>query len=118
VTEPPPLGFSSWEEWYLRHDIPEGEWDDATSLVDPEGIGARIFFQRVPEPKTVKNRLHLDVRVGGNPRTPVELRWPRVTAAVERLTASGATVVRQDDWLGSPHHVVMADPEGNEFCLA
>ncbi|MER7983743.1 VOC family protein, partial [Streptomyces sp. NPDC095817] len=49
--------------------------------------------------------------------TPWEVRWPRVVEAVERLTAAGATVVREDEFQGRPDHVVMADPEGNEFCL-
>jgi predicted enzyme related to lactoylglutathione lyase len=40
-----------------------------------------------------------------------------VAEAVERLTAAGATVIREDEWQGRPDHVVMADPEGNEFCL-
>jgi len=47
----------------------------------------------------------------------MEVRWPRVTEAVERLTAAGATVIREDVQDGIPDHVVMADPEGNEFCV-
>jgi predicted enzyme related to lactoylglutathione lyase len=66
----------------------------------------------------VKNRVHLDVQVGGGRDvTPWEERWPRVVEAVERLTAAGATVIREDVVSGRPDHLVMADPEGNEFCL-
>jgi hypothetical protein len=116
VDEAAPPNFESWEEWYAHYEIPPEEWDTGASLVDPDGVGPRIVFQQVPEGKVAKNRLHLDVRVGGREATDGE-RWSRITAAVDRLTAAGATVVRQDDWQGAPHHMVMADPEGNEFCL-
>jgi hypothetical protein len=72
---------------------------------------------KVPESKVAKNRLHLDVQVGGGRDTPWEVRWPRVIEAVERLTAAGATVIREYELQGKPDHVMMADPEGNEFCL-
>jgi predicted enzyme related to lactoylglutathione lyase len=73
---------------------------------------------RVPEEKITKNRLHLDVQAGGGRQTPWDVRWPRVTAAVERLKGAGATVVAQyDDGNGRPDHIVMQDPEGNEFCV-
>ncbi|MGC1215179.1 MAG: VOC family protein [Micromonospora sp.] len=76
------------------------------------------LFRYGPEPKVVKNRVHLDVQVGGGRAQPWEVRWPRVTEAVERLTTAGATVIRQDALEdGTPDHVVMADPEGNEFCV-
>jgi hypothetical protein len=71
----------------------------------------------VPESKTVKNRLHLDVQVGGGRETPWELRWPRVVDALQRLTAAGAVVLDEYELQGRPDHVVMADPEGNEFCV-
>ena len=64
-----------------------------------------------------KNRVHLDVQAGGGRSEPWEIRWPRVAEAVERLTAAGATVIREDIQAGTPDHVVMADPEGNEFCV-
>ena len=65
-----------------------------------------------------KNPLHLDVQVGGSrDDTPWEIRWPRVLAAAERLVAAGATVIRTDIAQGRPDHMVMADPEGNEFDL-
>ena len=54
-------------------EVPEERWNDASAIIDPDGNGPRIYFQRVPEPKTVKNRLHLDVNAGGpqgrRPRT-------------------------------------------------
>jgi hypothetical protein len=117
VEKPPPAGFGSWEEWFTRYGIPKEEWDEGAYLSDPDGIAPALSFLRVPESKVVKNRLHLDVQVGGGRDTPWEVRWPRVVEAVERLTAAGATVLREHELQGRPDHVVMADPEGNEFCL-
>jgi hypothetical protein len=115
--EPPPPGFASWEEWAAHLGAPEGERDNGASVVDPEAVGPRLVFQQVPEPKVGKNRLHLDVKVGGGRTRPWEERWARVTEAVDRLTAAGAAVVSTHELRGRPDHVVMADPEGNEFCL-
>jgi hypothetical protein len=118
VDRPPPEGFDSWAAWLTEHGVPEEEWDNGAYLSDPDGIGPGIAFLRVPEPKTVKNRVHLDVHVGGGRQTSPEVRWPRVLEASERLIAAGASVVtevREPD--GRPDHLLMADPEGNEFCL-
>ncbi|MEU3737318.1 MULTISPECIES: VOC family protein [unclassified Streptomyces] len=115
--KPPPDGFDSWGAWFAHHGVPEEEWDDGAYLSDPDGSGPSLSFLKVPESKVAKNRLHLDVQVGGGRATPWEVRWPRVVAAVEKLTAAGATVVREHEMQGRPDHVEMADPEGNEFCL-
>jgi hypothetical protein len=71
----------------------------------------------VPEPKVAKNRVHLDVQAGGGRGERWEARWPRVQEAVRRLTAAGATMIREDVQDGTPDYVVMADLEGNEFCV-
>jgi hypothetical protein len=74
--------------------------DDPSVLVEPAGAGLRLWFQRVPEPKEVKNRLHLDVFAED------------VDAEVARLEQLGARVVeRLED------HPILHDPEGNEFCV-
>lgn len=117
VPSPPPVGFGSWEEWFTHYGVPEEEWDQGASLSDPDEMGPSLSFLQVPELKVAKNRLHLDIQVGGGRNTPWEVRWPRVIEAVERLTAAGATVIREDELRGKPDHVVMADPEGNEFCV-
>jgi predicted enzyme related to lactoylglutathione lyase len=57
------------------------------------------------------------MQAGGGRGEPWEVRWQRVTEAVERLISAGATVIREDVQDGTPDHVVMADPEGNEFCV-
>jgi hypothetical protein len=62
VADPPPEGFASWEAWATDQGIPEERWNDASAIVDPDGAGPRIFFQKVPEGKAAKNRVHLDVR--------------------------------------------------------
>ncbi|GAB3990648.1 VOC family protein [Actinoallomurus acanthiterrae] len=95
VQAPPPVGFGSWEEWLTRHGVPEEEWDQGASLSDPDGVRPRLSFLQVPESKVAKNRVHLDVQVGGGRNTPWEVRWPRVLEAVDRLTAAGATVIRE-----------------------
>nr|WP_240197102.1 VOC family protein [Nonomuraea lactucae] len=94
-------------------------WADASEVpgnslrwapAGPQGRGPRLFLKQVREPKTQKIRLHLDVRVAEGP--PDE-RWARVIEEVARLGAIGGTVLREFPG----HHVVMADPEGNEFCV-
>jgi hypothetical protein len=72
-------------------------------------------LQKVPEPKTVKNRVHLDVQVGAG--LGPEERPGRVAAEVERLLGLGATHLRAYDEMGE-HWVVLQDPEGNEFCVS
>jgi hypothetical protein len=113
----PPAGFASWPEWFAHVGVPPEEWDDGAYIEDPDGIGPAISFRKVPRPKAATNRVHLDVQAGGGREQPWQVRWPLVTGAVERLTAAGATVIRQEMQDGTPGHVVMADPEGNEFCV-
>jgi len=91
---------------------------DGASIIDPDGVGPAIGFLRVPEGKAVKNRMHIDIRVAGEPPWDMVERAALIRAKVAVLAAAGATVVREewyDEHLG---HVVMFDPEGNEFCVA
>ena len=106
VVQPPPEGFDSWPAFLTSIGVPESEWDSRSACVDPDGKGPRLFFQRVPEGKTAKNRVHLDVNVGKD----------RVDDEVSRLVAEGAAKVREHED-GNERWVVMTDPEGNEFCL-
>jgi hypothetical protein len=114
--QPPPTGFDSWESFLLANDVPESEWNSASAVVDPEGHGPRIFFQRVPEPKTVKNRVHLDLNVGGDPSTPSDRRRSRLEGERVRLVEAGAEVVGPVEQRGE-YWIVLRDPEGNEFCI-
>lgn len=115
VQDPPP-GFDSWQAWLQSINVPESEWNSASAVVDPEGKGPRFFFQQVPEPKTVKNRVHVDLNVAGGFSVPLEERKSRAHAEATRLAALGARQLSiNDSWRG--FSIVMADPEGNEFCL-
>ena len=62
VLQPPPPGFDSWDAALDAWGVPADRRNDRSALVDPDGAGPRVFFQRVPEGKTAKNRVHLDVR--------------------------------------------------------
>ena len=114
--EPPPDGFDTWEAFLESIGVPEDEWDTGASAVDPEGIQPRLFFQQVPEGKTVKNRLHLDLHVSQGRSAPLEQRRSDVKDAVARLEGIGATKLYESADFDR-YHVTMADPEGNEFCL-
>jgi len=114
--DPPPPGYDSWEAWLREQGVPESEWNSASAVSDPEARGPRIFFQRVPEEKERKNRVHLDVNVGGPRGTSADERRVAVDAAVDRAIGLGATKVRLVEERGGRHYV-MQDPEGNEFCL-
>ena len=116
IIQPPPDGFASWDDWAASVGIPEENWNDARALVDQDGVGPRIFFQRVPEGKSAKNRVHLDVNAGGGRDTPEGERRILVDATVERLVAAGASVSGQIEQRGE-YWVVLSDPEGNEFCV-
>lgn len=113
IDEPPPAPFTTREEWLAQFDLPEDDSaDDGAWLCDPDGVGPRLSILKVPEPKAAKNRLHIDVRVPGHGGP--EERWARIRAESERLVKAGGSVLEEFDG----HHVVMADPEGNEFCVA
>jgi glyoxalase superfamily protein len=110
-----PPQFASLEEFFRAIGIPEEEWGDQWALVDPAGEGPRLYFQRVPEGKTAKNRVHLDVRVA-EPSADREERAALIAAHVARLEAAGGSVLRRtSDVRGT--YTVMQDPEGNEFCV-
>ena len=113
----PPHGFETWHDFLRSEGVPEEAWNDAGAVVDPEGAGPRIYFQRVPEPKIVKNRVHLDLNVGPGIAAPLDDRRRVVDAEVDRLTAAGATVVRPGSVERGEYWVVLQDPEGNEFCV-
>ena len=114
VVQPPPPGYDSWPAFLAGMGVPEDQWDTRSAAVDPDGQGPRLFFQQVPEDKVVKNRVHLDVRVGGAPGD--EGHRDRVDAEATRLVGRGASRAWVVDELGD-YTVVLRDPEGNEFCV-
>lgn len=79
---------------------------DVAAASDPHGTRPRLFFQKVPEPKAAKNRVHLDLHVGAE----------RVQAEAARLQGLGATFLWTSDDRGA-FTVTLADPEGNELCV-
>jgi hypothetical protein len=111
----PPPGYASWPDFLTAQGVPEAEWNAANAVVDPAGVGPRLFFQRVPEPKATKNRVHLDLNVGGGHAVPLAERRTRVAAEVTRLTALGARQIDEREHMGE-YWVVLQDVEGNEFC--
>jgi catechol 2,3-dioxygenase-like lactoylglutathione lyase family enzyme len=113
----PPDGFDSWDAFLRQQGIREDRWNDASAIVDPDGAGPRIFFQRVPEAKSAKNRMHIDLNVSGERGTPLEERKGRVHAEVARLKSLGATDERGAIERDGEYWVRMNDPEGNEFCV-
>ncbi|GGV44253.1 hypothetical protein GCM10010293_51440 [Streptomyces griseoflavus] len=114
VVPPPPKGFASWGDF--DRSLPPERQGSAFACGDPSDVGPRLFFQRVPEGKVVKNRVHLDVRVGTG-LVGAE-RLAALEAECARLVALGAVcerVLPADDHNESC--IVMRDVEGNEFCL-
>jgi Glyoxalase-like domain len=114
VVPPPPEGFADWADY--ERSLPPERQGSGFVCQDPSGLGPRLYFQRVPEGKVVKNRVHLDVRVGTG--LVGEERLAALEAECARLVALGATrgrVLLADEYDESC--IVMRDVEGNEFCL-
>jgi Glyoxalase-like domain len=109
---PPLEGFGTWDDF--QHSMPPEEQGLWFACVDPSGVGPRLYFQRVPEGKVAKNRVHLDVRVAYD--LEGEERLAALEAECARLVPLGA---RRERLLydGTDACMVMQDIEGNEFCL-
>jgi hypothetical protein len=114
VDPPAPEGFASWDAF--EDSLAPGRRGADWACQDPQGVGPRLYFQRVPEGKVVKNRVHLDVRVATG--LTGEERLAVLEAEGGRLEALGARRVRllaADE--ENESCLVMQDVEGNEFCL-
>jgi catechol 2,3-dioxygenase-like lactoylglutathione lyase family enzyme len=113
----PPEGFATWDDALEAFGVPPEHRNDASAVNDPDGSGPRVFFQKVPEGKQVKNRVHLDVRAA--PGLAGDERMTAFEAEAARLVGLGATRLERHE--PSPPlqagHIILADPEGNEFCL-
>lgn len=118
--QPPPEPHESWRDYWRSVGVPEDELGDGhDSIVSTDGSGPRVWFQVVPESKTIKNRLHFDLMVGGGRSLPRAERRRRVEAEVARLQAVGATLIEVGEYPDVDHVFArMLDPEGNEFDIA
>ncbi|NNG36193.1 VOC family protein [Nakamurella aerolata] len=124
---PPPPGvelaagadpLAAWDVFLEQAGVPPEQRNSSSAIVDPTGKGPRVFFQQVPESKQVKNRLHLDVRAA--PGLAGDERMAALEVEADRLVALGASRIQRfepDPARLSTGWIVMADPEGNEFCL-
>ncbi len=124
IPEAPPADHASWLAYWRAIGIPETELEGVNhstcdSIVDPSGVRPRIWFQVVPEAKTHKNRVHIDVDVTGGRSADLARRREAVDAEAARLIDLGAQLVATLAPAGADYYAVtMADPEGNEFCLS
>ncbi|MBV9951671.1 MAG: VOC family protein [Acidimicrobiia bacterium] len=100
-----PDGLAAFWQQVLGYEERDRD-EDAIEIGGPPGTGPTLVFLRVPEPKTVKNRLHIDVNATDRDQA----------AELERLLALGARPVDVGQGDAVSWHV-LADPEGNEFCL-
>lgn len=109
--------LAAWDDFLARLGVPQDQRHSRSAIEDPEGHGPRLFFQQVPEDKVAKNRVHLDLRAA--PGLEGEQRMTALETECDRLVALGATRLQRFDPVPpmSAGHIVMADPEGNEFCL-
>ncbi|MGC5615162.1 VOC family protein [Georgenia sp. Z1491] len=109
--------LAAWDQFLEASGVPEDQRNSASALEDPDGAGPRIYFQQVPEEKVAKNRVHLDVRTASDLRD--DERMAALEVECERLVGLGGTRLRRHEPEAplSIGFIVMADPEGNEFCL-
>lgn len=109
--------LAAWDVFLEQVGVPPEQRNSRSAIEDPDGAGPRVFFQQVPEDKVTKNRLHLDVRAA--PGLQGEERMAALEAECERLVGLGATRVERHEPAPpmTAGHIVLRDPEGNEFCL-
>ena len=116
VVQPPPPGFETWDDALDAWGVPADQRNDRSAVIDPDGRGPRVYLQKVPEGRTAKNRVHLDVRAA--PGLEGDERMAALESECRRLTALGAVrVLRTEPGGVGSGHILMQDPEGNEFCL-
>jgi hypothetical protein len=116
--QPPPPGFDTWDAALDAWAVPADQRNSRSAAVPPDGEdGPRLFFQKVPEGKTAKNRVHLDVRAA--PGLEGAARMEQLEKVAEELVGRGARRLNRFEpgQEMSGGFLVLADPEGNEFCL-
>lgn len=118
IVQPPPEGFETWDEFADSVGIPEDRRNDLSAVVDPDGAGPRILFERYDggEPN---QRVHIDVNSVGGGRVELsdEERRARLSEERARLEGLGATFKREATGMAGETWIEMFDPEGNWFCV-
>lgn len=112
----PPPEFDTWDEFADKMGIPPEDRDKLVALVPKGKTGNRILFQKVPEPKTAKNRVHIDVPSGAERHAPKLEKLAAIEAKVAELVEAGGTAGASHSEFGAVW-TLMQDPEGNEFCV-
>ena len=115
IEQPVPPGYESWDALLAEMGVPEDKREDAYAVVDPDGAGPRLFFQKVPEGKSAKNRVHLDICPAGVTASADERRVAAEGRRAELVEVGAREVTRLEEY--GQFWIVMQDPEGNEFCL-
>ena len=117
VVQPPPEGFESWDEFAERVGIPPDKRNDLSAVVDPDGDGPRVLFERY-DGGSPNQRLHLDINVMGHAADLTDdERRARLADERSRLEALGATFKREATGMAGEIWIEMFDPEGNWFCV-
>lgn len=118
IVQPPPPGFETWEQFADSLGIPEENRNDVSAVVDPQGSGPRVLFERYfgGEPN---QRVHIDVNAvgGGAVELTDEERRARLLEERARLEGLGATFKREASGVAGEIWIEMYDPEGNWFCV-
>lgn len=116
MEQPPPPDFDSWEDFADSVGIPEMKRNDISAVVDPDGIGPRILFERWDAGKPNK-RVHIDVNVLAGEDLSESEREERLAEERRRLEDLGATFHRIASGMAGETWMEMFDPEGNWFCV-
>ncbi len=118
VIQPPPEGFASWDEFAETVGIPEERRNDMSAVVDPEGAGPRLLFER-DDGGEPNQRVHIDVNAvgGGEAGLSDEERRARLSTERARLEGLGASYKREATGMAGEVWIEMFDPEGNWFCV-
>src|SRR2546426_11254039 len=112
----PPEGFATWKAFLQSIGVPREEWNDASAVIDPDGKGPRIYFQKMDTPKPEKNRLHLDLNASGGRETPEDEGRRRIDAGGARVLAPrGRGETASGSGGGSWDFVTTPRSEGDEF---
>lgn len=116
IVQPPPPGFDTWDDFADSVGIPMEKRNDISAVVDPEGEGPRVLFERWDSGEPNK-RVHIDVNAIADRELGPEERDKRLAEERGRLEALGATFHRMATGMAGETWMEMFDIEGNWFCV-